>query len=75
MFIWHRDELAHVEVWFCEGSALREQFDSWEEESPYSDPQQQRFRKSVNPSWVRAKATPVLRIVNGEAVEDWPSRP
>ena len=74
VFIWHRDELAHVEVWFCEGSALREHFDSWRAENPYSNAEQQRFRKNVNASWVRANATPLLCIVNGEAAEDWPSR-
>ena len=34
VFIWHRDELAHVEVWFCEGSALKEQLDKWRAENP-----------------------------------------
>ena len=47
VFIWHRDELAHVEVWFCEGSAMNEQFDKWKAEKPYADSQQQRFRKSI----------------------------
>lgn len=69
VFIWHRDELSHVEVWFCEGSDLESQFREWEEEQPYADARQQRFRKSINSAWVRENATLLLRIEDGEAVE------
>lgn len=73
VFIWHRDELSHVEVWFCEGSALAEQFDSWRAENPYADDQQQRFRKNITAKWVKENATPLLCIVDGEPDDDWPS--
>ena len=73
VFIWHRDELAHVEVWFCEGSAMNKQFDKWKAENPYADSQQQRFRKSIAAKWVKENANPLLCIVNGEALENWPS--
>lgn len=72
IFIWHRDELAHVEVWFCEGSAMSEHFDSWKAENPYADDRQQRFRKSITARWVEENAEPLLCIENGEAVEGWP---
>ena len=70
VFIWHRDDLAHVEVWFCEGSALKEQFDKWRAEKPYADGQQQRFRKNITATWVKKNATPLLCVVNGEADDD-----
>ena len=73
VFIWHRDELSHVEVWFCKGSDLEDQFDKWEAENPYANRQQQRFRKNVGASWVKENATPLLCVVNGEAVDDWPA--
>ena len=73
VFIWHRNELSHVEVWFCKGSDLQGQFDKWEVENPYSSRQQQRFRKNVGASWVKENAAPLLCVVNGEAVDDWPA--
>lgn len=73
VFIWHKDELSHVEVWFCEGVDLQALLDEWKAERPYGDNQQQRFRKAVNASWVRENATPLLCVVDGEAVEDWPA--
>ena len=73
VFIWHRDELSHVEVWFCEGSGLDEHFGAWEAEAPYSEGGQQRFRKNVGAGWVRKNASLLLRIVNGEAVYEWPA--
>ena len=72
VFIWHRNELSHVEVWFCEGSDLQEQFDKWKASIPYADHRQQSFRKNVSASWVKENATPLLCIVHGEAVDDWP---
>ena len=68
VFIWHRDELSHVEVWYCEGSDLTDQFDAWQSEQPYAEQSQQRFRKSVTPSWVRENATLLLRLEDGESV-------
>lgn len=68
VFIWHRDELSHVEIWFCEGQTLAEQLNEWEAEQPYADGQQQRFRKSVNPAWVRENADLLLLVKDGEAV-------
>ena len=73
VFIWHRDELSHVEVWFCEGSGLDEHFRAWEAEAPYSEGGQQRFRKNVSAGWVRKNASLLLRIVDGEAVYEWPA--
>ena len=73
VFIWHRNELSHVEVWFCQGSDLQEHFDQWKAENPYANPQQQRFRKTVSASWVKENASPLLCIVDGEAVGDWPA--
>ncbi len=72
VFIWHRDELSHVEVWFCGGSDLNEHFEAWEAEAPYSEGGQQRFRKNIGAGWVRENATLLLRIVDGEAAYEWP---
>ena len=72
VFIWHRDELAHVEVWFCEGSAMSDQFDKWKAENPYAGNQQQRFRKSIPAGWIKENANPLLCIANGEAMDGWP---
>lgn len=47
---------------------LAERFDEWETERPYADGQQQRFRKSVNPAWVRENADLLLLVEDGEAV-------
>ena len=72
VFIWHRDELSCVEVWFCQGSGLDEHFRAWEAEGPYSAGGQQRFRKTVSAGWVRENATLLLRIADGEAAYEWP---
>ncbi len=73
VFIWHKDELSHVEVWFSEGSDLQRLLDEWKAEKPYADIQQQRFRKSVSARWVRENAAPLLCVVDGEVIEDWRS--
>ena len=65
VFIWHRDELSCVEVWFSEGSGLDEHFRAWESEDPYSQDGQQRFRKTVSAGWVKDNAILLLRIVEG----------
>ena len=72
VFIWHRDELSCVEVWFSEGSSLDEHFRAWESKDPYSQEGRQRFRKTVSAGWVKDNATLLLRIVEGEAVYEWP---
>ena len=72
VFIWHWDELAKVEVWFCEGRNLEDHFRAWEGEDPYSETQQQRFRKTVSAGWVSENATLLLRIVDGEAAYEQP---
>ena len=72
VFIWHRDELSHIEVWFCEGPGLDEHFRAWEAEDPYSESGQQRFRKTISAGWVRENATLLLRIADGEAAYEWP---
>lgn len=72
VFIWHRDELSCVEVWFCRGSGLDEHFRAWESEGPYSTGGQQRFRKTISAGWVKENATLLLRIADGEAAYEWP---
>ena len=68
IFISHRDELRHVEVRYCDGGDLAaEFFDQWEGESPYSDPSQQRFRRSIGYGWVLEHSILMLRIEDGEA--------
>ena len=69
IFISHRDWLRLVEVRYCEGSALREFFDAWEAERPYSDERRQRYRKQVPFGWVRDNAALVLSIEDGEVAE------
>lgn len=70
VFITHEDGLRLVEVRYCEGSDMRERFfDAWEAERPYSNPNQQRFRKQVPFGWVRDNATLLLRLVDGEVEE------
>lgn len=69
LFISHRDLLRLVEVRYCTGSSLREFFDAWKAERPYSDPGQQRFRRSVPFGWVRENTALVLRIEDGEVAE------
>ena len=66
LFISHRDELRHVEVRYCDGSDLSVYFDRWEMEKPYSDPNSQRFRRSVPYGWVTEHATLIVRIEEGE---------
>ena len=75
VFIWHKDELSHVEVWFCGGSTMNEHFNAWEAENPYSTSGQQRFRKTVSAGWVRGNATLLLRVENGEATYETPCEP
>ena len=71
IFISHQDGLQLVEVRRCEGSRMRERFfDAWEAEQPYSNPERQRFRKGVSFGWVRDNAKLLLRIVDGEVVEN-----
>ena len=72
VFIWHKNELTHVEVWFCEGKRLNEIFDAWEADKPYSEEGQQRFRKNISAGWVKNNATLLLRIENGEATYEMP---
>ena len=72
VFIWHKNELTHVEVWFCEGTRLNEIFDAWEADKPYSKGGQQRFRKNISAGWVKNNATLFLRIENGEATYEMP---
>ena len=71
ILIWHWDELAKVEVWYCTGSDLEERFTAWEAKKPYSTPGQQRFRQQVSAGWVRENATLLLRIEDGEATYQW----
>ena len=70
LFISHHDWLRLVEVRYCAGAELREFFDAWEAERPYSNQGQQRFRRSVPFGWVREKATLLLRIKDGEVADD-----
>ena len=70
LFISHKDLLRLVEVRYCDGSDLREFFDAWQAERPYSDQGQQRFRRSVPFGWVRRNAALLLRIEDGEVTED-----
>ena len=66
IFISHEDGLRLVEVRYCEGALMQRFFDAWEEEGPYSKPEQQRFRKQVPSGWVRDNASLLLRLVDGE---------
>lgn len=70
LFISHKDLLRLVEVRYCAGLDLQEYFDAWEAERPYSDPREQRFRKSVSFGWVQDNATLLLRIEDGEVTAD-----
>ena len=70
LFISHRDLLRLVEVRYCAGSDLLGFFDAWEAERPYSDPGQQRFRRSVPFGWVRENAGLLLRIEDGEVADN-----
>ena len=70
LFISHRDLLRLVEVRYCAGSDLLEFFDAWEAEHPYSDPGQQRFRRSVPFGWVRENTGLLLRIEDGEVADN-----
>ncbi len=63
----HRDSLAHVEVWHCEGGALTDYFDKWEAEDPYSDAGAQRFRQRIRHAHVVERGMLLLRIEEGEA--------
>lgn len=55
---------------YCDGEVMREFFDAWEEERPYSKAGQQRFRRGVSFGWVRDNATLLLRLVDGEVAEE-----
>ncbi len=66
VFISHRDDLAFVEVRIAPGTDFAHLIDEWESERPYSDPNQQRFRKSIPFRWVIDHAELVLRIEHGE---------
>lgn len=70
-FIWHGDGLHAVEVRYCHGEQLEEYFAKWEADEPYSNPNLQRFRRSVSAGWVRANTKLVLRVVDGEADHVW----
>lgn len=70
VFISHEDGLRLVEVRYCDGEVMREFFDAWEEERPYSKAGQQRFRRGVSFGWVRDNATLLLRLVDGEVAEE-----
>ncbi|MYE00954.1 MAG: hypothetical protein F4Y03_06680 [Alphaproteobacteria bacterium] len=70
LFISHQDLLRLVEVRYCAGSDLREFFDAWEAERPYTEEGRQRFRRSVSFGWVQENATLLLRIEDGEVTAD-----
>ena len=72
IFISHRDELRHLEVRYCDGVDLSSDFfDKWENQRPYSKPNEQRFRCSVPYGWVDKNATLILRVENGEATYEY----
>ena len=70
LFISHRDGLKFVEVRYCAGSMLDEFFDAWEAERPYSDGTRQRFRKQIPFGWVRRNGKLLLRIIDGEVLDE-----
>ena len=70
-FVWYGDDLGTVEVWYCDGERMGDHFAAWEAEKPYSEPGQQRFRKQVSAGWVREHATLLLRVLAGEAEDEW----
>ncbi|MDE0053029.1 MAG: hypothetical protein OXT64_02065 [Gammaproteobacteria bacterium] len=70
LFISHQNLLRLVEVRYCAGSYLREFFDAWEAERPYTEEGQQRFRRSVSFGWVQENAALLLRIEDGEVTAD-----
>ena len=72
VFIWHQDELRHVEVWYADGPQLDDLFTAWEAEKPYSREGQQRFRKQGTAGWVRNSAIRILEVQDGEATFQWP---
>lgn len=72
-FIWHGDGLHTVDVRYCNGEQLEEFFAKWEAQKPYSNPNQQRFRRQVSAGWVRNNAKLVLRVLKGEAEHVWRS--
>ena len=67
IYISHRDNLAHVEVWHCEGADIAPFLDTWLEDDPYAKPTEQRFRRSISYRWVSEHATLLLRIEDGRA--------
>lgn len=71
IYISHRGNLAFVEVWHCEGSAIASFLDAWLEDNPYSKDTEQRFRRSISYRWVSQNATLLLRIEDGRASDEY----
>ncbi len=67
LFFMHERNLQRVELWFAAGTELAPSFfEKWLAEKPYSDPSQQRFRRSVNFSWVMAHGELLMVLQDGE---------
>ena len=71
IYIAHRDNLAFVEVWHCEGSDIATFLDRWLKDKPYSKDTEQRFRRSIPYRWVSEHATLLLRIEDGRATYEY----
>ncbi|MXV80937.1 MAG: hypothetical protein F4X58_02175 [Chloroflexi bacterium] len=71
VYIAHRDNLAFVEVWHCEGSDIASFLDAWLKDQPYSTASEQRFRRSISYRWVTEHTTLLLRIEDGRATYEY----
>lgn len=64
LFFEYADNLRTVVLRYAHGSNIREFFEKWLREFP--DPYRQRYRKSLPYGWVKANATVLMRLKDGE---------
>jgi hypothetical protein len=64
LFFDHRDNLRHVDLRYCHGSAMKDFFKKWLDEFP--DPYQQRYRRNIPYQWVKKNGTLLMTLKEGE---------
>lgn len=72
LFFEHENNLRNVNLWFAHGSQMKAPFfKKWRDE--YPDPYPQRYRKNIPYGWVKANATLLMTLTDGEVTHPTPN--
>lgn len=72
LFFEHADNLRVVHLRYAHGSQMKKYFTEWRDNWP--EPYPQRYRKNIPYGWVKANATLLMTITNGEVTYPEPTK-